>query len=44
MHENSELMVSMRGDIGLSVEDGLIILTQDSVSSKTFRIGKIKLK
>lgn len=44
MHEESELMVSMRGDIGLSVEDGLIIVAQDSANSNLFRIGKIKLK
>jgi hypothetical protein len=44
MHEKSELMVSMRGDIGLSVEDGLIIVAQDSANSNIFRIGKIKLK
>jgi len=44
MHEDSKLMVSMRGDIGLSVEDGLIILSQDSANSNLFRIGKVKFK
>lgn len=44
MHQESNLMVSMRGDIGYPVEDGLIILAQDSANSNIFRIGKIKLK
>jgi len=44
MHEGSDLMVSLRTDKAFAVEDGLIVLAQDSANSNIFRIGKIILK